>query len=66
MKKYVHVKGKPPGENEKQAELAKTARLRALRLLKEAADKESAAREIVPLPSRTRKRHPNQPVVSIS
>jgi len=66
MKKYVHVKVKPSGEDEKQAELAKTARLRALRLLKEAADKEAAAREIVAAPPRSRKRQPNQPLLRMS
>ena len=66
MKKYVHVKVKPPGEDEKQAELAKTARLRALRLLKEAADKESVAREIVAPPSRNRKRQSSQPLLRVS
>jgi hypothetical protein len=66
MNKYVHVKVKPPSEDKKQAELAKTARLRALRLLKEAADKESAAREIVAAPPRSRKRQPNQPLLRVS
>jgi hypothetical protein len=66
MMKYVHVKVRPPGEDEKQAELAKTARLRALRLVKEAADKEAAARAIVAAPPRGRKRQPNQPILLMS
>ena len=66
MKKYVHVKFKPPGQDEKQAELAKTARLRALRLLKEAADKETAARDSATSPPRSRKRQPNQPLRHMS
>ena len=60
MMKYIHVKVHSPGEDEKQAELAKTARLRALRLIKEAADKAAAACEIVAVPPRSRKRQPNQ------
>lgn len=66
MTKYVHVKVRPPGEEEKQAELAKTARLRALRLIKEAADKEAAAREIVVGALRSRKRQPDQPILLVS
>ena len=66
MMKHVHVKVRLPGEDEKQAEVAETARLRALRLIKEAADKEAAAREIVAAPPRSRKRQPNQPVLRVS
>jgi hypothetical protein len=66
MMKYVHVKVRPPGEDEKQAELAKTAGLRALRLIKEAADKEAAAREVVVAPLRSRKRQSNQPILGMS
>lgn len=66
MIKHVHVKVSPPGEDEKQAEAAKTARLRALRLIKEAADGEPATREIVALPPRIRKRQTNQPTVRAS
>ena len=66
MMKYIHVKVSPPDEGEKQAELAKTARLRALRLIKEAADKEAAARETVAAPPRSRKRQPNQPISLMS
>jgi len=39
MTKFVHVKVVPPDEEEKQAAVDKTARLRALRLAKEAADR---------------------------
>jgi len=44
MEKYVHVKVQPPTEDEKQAQTAKTTRLRALRLAKEAADRDAASR----------------------
>jgi hypothetical protein len=40
--KHVHAKASPPGADARQAEAAKTARLRALRLAKEAADREAA------------------------
>jgi hypothetical protein len=66
MMKHVHVKVRLPGEDEKQVEAAKTARLRALRLTKEAADREAAAREIVAAPSRSRKRQPHQPILPVS
>jgi hypothetical protein len=42
----VHVKVELPTEDEKQAEAAKMARLRSLRLAKEAADKEQASRDV--------------------
>jgi len=41
MEKYVHVKIQPPSEDEKQAQVAKTKHLRALRLAKEAADRDA-------------------------
>jgi hypothetical protein len=41
MMKYVHVKVYPADEDEKQAAAANTARLRELRLAKEAADREA-------------------------
>jgi hypothetical protein len=46
MGNYVHVKVEPPSEDEKQAEAANTARLRSLRLAKEAADREHASRKV--------------------
>jgi hypothetical protein len=46
MGNYVRVKVELPNEDEKQAEAAKTARLRSLRLAKEAADQEHASREV--------------------
>jgi hypothetical protein len=46
MANYVHVKVELPNEDEKQAEAANTARLRSLRLAKEAADREHAGREV--------------------
>jgi hypothetical protein len=44
MEKYVHVKVQPPTEDEQQAQAAKTPRLRALRLAKEATDRASTSR----------------------
>ena len=41
MMKHVHVKPSSVGEDEKQAAAANTARLRGLRLAKEAADRET-------------------------
>ena len=52
----------------REAEAAKTKRLRALRLEKEAADKEAAAREAaaaIPRPRR-RQRPPHAPVMPVS
>jgi len=66
MMKHVHVKVKLPGEDEKQAEAEKTARLRALRLTKEAADKKVAAREIVAVLPPSRKGQPNRPILRMS
>jgi hypothetical protein len=43
--KTAPVKVMRPEEDEKQDEAAKTARLRALRLAKEAADRDAASRE---------------------
>ena len=44
MENIIHVKVRPPTEDEKQAQAAKTTRLRALRLAKEAADRDAASR----------------------
>jgi len=44
MTKYVHVKVQPPTADAQQAQTAKIARLRALRLDKEAADRDAACR----------------------
>ena len=46
MGKHIHVNAGLPNEDEKQAEAAKTVRLRALRLAKEATDQEEASREV--------------------
>jgi hypothetical protein len=46
MVRHVHVKVGMPNEDEKQAEAAKTVRLRALRLAKEATDQGEARREV--------------------
>ena len=66
MAKHVHVKVRLPGADEKQAEATKTARLRALRLTKEAADREAASRVVVEPPQRTRKRQSDQPTLRAS
>ena len=54
MANYVHVKVEPPSEDEKQDEAAKTARLRSLRLAKEAADQEQSSREVAATAPRIR------------
>jgi hypothetical protein len=46
MTKHIHVNVGLPNEDEKQAEASKTASLRSLRLAKEAADQEEAARDV--------------------
>jgi len=46
MGKHIHVNVGLPNEDEKQAEAAKTVRLRALRLAKEATDQDEASREV--------------------
>jgi hypothetical protein len=46
MAKHVHVKILTPAEEEKHAEAAKLTRLRALRLAKEAADRDAATSKI--------------------
>jgi|GraSoiStandDraft_46_1057282.scaffolds.fasta_scaffold6072728_1 hypothetical protein len=66
MIKHVQVKISPPGEDEKQAEAAKTARLRALRLTKEAADREAASRVVAAASPRSRKHQSNQPILDAS
>lgn len=66
MVKHVHVKVSAPGMDEKQAEAAKTARLRALRLAKEAADRETATRVIAAVPPRSRKHPSNRSVLRTS
>jgi hypothetical protein len=47
MANAIHVKVVPPDEDEKQAEANKTMRLRALRLAKEAVDRDAASRATV-------------------
>ena len=46
MGKHIHVNVGLPNEDEIQAEAAKTVRLRALRLAKEATDQDEASREV--------------------
>jgi hypothetical protein len=57
MAKHIHVSVKFPDEDEMQVEAAKTARLRAFRLAKEAADRDTTNREIAAAPPRGRRRH---------
>lgn len=45
MEKFVHVKIQPPSEDEKQDQALKITSLRALRLAKETADRDSANRQ---------------------
>jgi hypothetical protein len=66
MTKFVHVKVWPPTEDEKQAGVAQTNRLRALRLAKEAADGDAAGREITATIPRGRSRQINPPKVQLS
>ena len=46
MRKHIHVNVGLPNEDEKQAEAAKTIRLRALRLAREATDQREAGLEV--------------------
>ena len=64
MAKHIHVKATLPGEEEKQLEAAKTARLRAFRLAKEAAARDATNREIATAPPRRRRQlnHPRSQV----
>jgi hypothetical protein len=54
MANYIHVKAPPPDDEQKEAEAAKTARQRAVRLTKEAADREAGGREITTAPPKDR------------
>jgi len=56
MAKHIHVKVRLPDKDEKQAEAVKTARLRALRLAKEATDKDAVSRAIVAVPPKGQRR----------
>jgi hypothetical protein len=63
MANYVHVRVQMPSEDEKQAEADKTARLRSLRLAKEAADQEHTSREVttpIPISRGPRISHPTR------
>ena len=57
MAKHIHVSARLPDEDEMQVEAAKTARLRAFRLAKEAADRDTTNHEIAAAPPRSRRRH---------
>jgi hypothetical protein len=67
MAKHIHVKVTMPNADETQREAAKTARLRAVRLAKEAADRDAAKREIAMTPPKSRRPRPlNQPSSRVS
>ena len=66
MAKHIHVKVRPIDEDEKQAEAVKTARLRILRLGKEAADREAAIGAIAAVPRKSRGRQLDPPAVRVS
>ena len=66
MAKHIHVKAMLPDEDEKRVEAAKTARLRAFRIAKEAADRDATNREIAAAPPRSRGRQPNHPTSRVS
>lgn len=58
MVKYLHVKVAPADEGEKQAAAENTARLRALRLAKEAADRETETGSGQAMPTTKKSRAP--------
>ncbi len=61
--KHMHVKANPPEKDPREAEAAKMARLRGLRLAKEAADREAARLAAAAAPPKTRvRRAAGQPV----
>lgn len=61
MAKQIHVKATRADEDAKQLEAAKTARLRAVRLAKEAADRDAAKRELAAAPPKSRRRQVDHP-----
>jgi len=66
MTKHMHVKASPPAADAKEVEAAKVARLRALRLAKEAADREAAALAVAAAPPKSRRRRATQPAARAS
>ena len=66
MAKHIHVRVKLPDEEELQVEAAKTARLRAFRLAKEAADRDTTNREIAAAPPRRRRHQFDHPRSRVS
>jgi len=66
MGNYVHVRVEIPSEDEKQAEADKIARLRSLRLAKEAADQEHASREVALTLPKSRGPHTSHPTSQAS
>jgi hypothetical protein len=61
MAKHIHVKAQLPDEDEKQVQAVKTARLRAFRLAKEAAERDAANRETAAEPPKRRRLPLNHP-----
>jgi biotin synthase-related radical SAM superfamily protein len=61
MTKHIHVNVGLPNDDEKQAEAAKTVRLRALRLAREAADQGEAGREVARTALKSREPRINHP-----
>jgi len=66
MANAIHVKVVPPDEDERQAEAAKTTRLRDLRLTKEAADRDAASRVLPAAAPRSQERQRNRPTSGVS
>jgi hypothetical protein len=66
MAKHIHVKAQLPDEDAKQIEALKTARLRAFRLAKEAAERDAANREVAAPPPRRRGHPVNHPRSRVS
>jgi hypothetical protein len=63
MANTIHAKSLPPDEAQRKAEADKTTRLRALRLAKEAADKDAASRAVAEKVKQHR-RAPRSPAAS--
>ena len=66
MLKHIQVKVGLPNEDEKQAEAAKTVRLRALRLARKATDQEEASREVARTALKSRGPRINHPTPQAS
>jgi hypothetical protein len=66
MTKHIHVNVGLPNEDEKQAETAKTVRLRALRLAREATDQREAGLEVARTALKSRGPRINHPTSQAS